>query len=152
METKSFFIIPLLLLLAICAHAQSDPNDYRNLAAMHIWTQNCEKAQKCYNVYKDLVGKPLEKMDVLIACECRNEKSNLYTISYDVAVLLSTLESSNITDKDLILRVVGFYTNPDEKLYQLRRLANVYPSIYEALAKGMGGDAWYDAIIVQKKI
>lgn len=151
MKTKSF----LLIIFAFCAAtlcAQSNPNDYRNLAAMHIWTQNCEKAQKCYNVYRELTGKSLEKMNVLMELKCQGKSSNQYQITYDLIALLSALEKSSISDKDLLLRVLSMYSDEEERLAQLRNLASVYPSIYETLAKGVEGDAWYNSITVQKKL
>lgn len=148
MKTKSF----LLVIFAFCVTAlcaQSNPNRYRNLAAMHIWTQNCEKAQICYNIYKDLAGKSLEKMDILIGKECQGKLFEQYIITYNSSALLSALERSNISDKDLIVRVLSMYSDEEERIAQLRRLAGIYLNLYEALAEGVEGEAWYNSIFIQ---
>lgn len=148
---KRLFFIIFSLGIYITASAQSNPNDYRNMAAMHLWTQNCEKAQKCYNVYRELSGKSSEKISVLIAQKCQGKSSDRYVISYNLSALLSALEKSSITDKDLILRVLSMYSSEEDKYNALCKLASVYPNVYEALAKGVEGDAWYNSINVQKK-
>lgn len=147
MKTKSF----LLIIFAFCATmlcAQSNPNEYRNLAAMHVWMSNCDKAQKCYNIYKDLSGKSLEKMDVLIAETCGGKKYDNYTVTFDGAALLSYLEKTDFPDKDLLLRVLSMYSDPKEMGIQLRKCENVY----ETLARQLDGAAWYESISVQKKL
>ena len=100
----------------------------------------------------ELTGKSLEKMNVLMELKCQGKSSNQYQITYDLTALLSALEKSSINDKDLLLRILSMYSDEEERLAQLRNLASVYPSIYEALAKGVEGDAWYNSISVQKKI
>lgn len=148
MKTKLFIIAPLLLFATIEVLAQSNPNEYRNLAAMHLWMNNCEKAQKCYNVYKELSGVSSEKMDVLIAQRCQGKTMNNYVISYDWNMLMNYIQSSELADGELLVRVLSFYSDPDERVVQLKNCANVY----ESLARGLNGGGWYESISVQKKL
>lgn len=145
---KRLLFIIFSLVIFISASAQSNPNDYRNLAAMHIWTQNCDKAQKCYNIYKELSGKSLEKMDVLIEQQCKGKYSDQYMISYDWTILMRYLESVDFRDKALILRVLNMYSDTDQKVAALKQFENVY----EDIARGLDGAAWYESISVQKKL
>lgn len=147
MKTKSF----LLIIFAFCATmlcAQSNPNEYRNLAAMHVWMANCEKAQQCYDIHKELTGKSVEKLDVLVAQTCGSQDVSNYSIIFDKEKLLNYLAKQDFADKDLVLRVLSWYSDPKEMAAQLRNLENVYTT----LAKGMNGDEWYESIIVQKKL
>lgn len=148
MKTRLCIIVPLLLFAAIEVLAQSNPNEYRNLAAMHLWTQNCEKAQKCYNIFKELSGNPLEKMDVLVGQQCKGESYDNYVIIYDWPVLMKYLETINHPDIPLILRVLSLYSDPQERAKQLRNVEHVF----EPIARGLDGDAWYESISVQKKL
>lgn len=151
MNAKLFFTI-LICALGIEARAQSNPKEYRNLAAMHIWIHNCEMAQKCYNIYRDLSGESLEKLDVLIETICLNRNSDKYEISFDHYMLMKSLEESNISDKELVLRVLLMYSDPDERVRQIRNIANAYANVYEALAKSENGYGWYESIVVKKKL
>lgn len=149
MNTKSFIIVPLLLLFAIFANAQSNLNEYHeylNLTAMHLWMNNCEKAQKCYKIYKELSGASSEKMDVLIACECQGMKMNNYVILFDLDVLYKYLRS--LEDSELFIRVLSMYSDPDERVVKLREMANYH----KGLARFLNGGGWYESISVQKKL
>ncbi len=148
MKTKLFIIAPLLLIATIEVLAQSNPNEYRNLAAMHLWMNNCEKAQKCYNVYKELSGVSSEKMDVLIAQLCQGKKMDDYAVTFDWATLMEYIKNSDLADGELLMRVLSMYSDPDERARQLRNCANVY----ESLARGLNGGGWYESISVQKKL
>lgn len=148
MKTKLCIIAPLLLFFAIQVFAQSNPNEYRNLAAMHLWMNNCEKAQKCYNIYKELSGSSSEKMDVLIAEQCQGKTMNSYFISYDWNMLMNYIQSSELADGELLARVLSLYSDPNERVAQLKKCANVY----ESLARSLNGGGWYESISVQKKL
>jgi hypothetical protein len=147
MKTK-FFLLIIFALYATIVSAQSNPNEYRNLAAMHIWMSNCDKAKKCYDIYKDLSGKSLDKMDILIAETCGGKKLDGYTIIFDKDALLSYLRKTDFVDKDLLLRVLSMYNDPKEMGIQLRNCEKVY----EPIARQLEGAAWYESIIVQKKL
>lgn len=148
MKTRLCIIAPLLLFVAIQAFAQSNPNEYRNLAAMHLWMNNCDKAQKCYNIYKELAGVSSEKMDVLIAQQCQGKHMSNYVISYDWTSLMDYIQSSELSDGELLVRVLSMYTDPEERAVQLGKCA----SVYESLARSLNGGGWYESILVQKKL
>lgn len=141
----------LFILFAVVAplvvSAQSNSNEYRNLAAMHMWMSNCEKAQQCYDIHKELHG-ALEKMDVIIRKQCLGESLDDYVVIYDWALLMKYLESIDHPDIPLILRVLSMYSDPHERALQLRNVQNVF----EPIARGLNGEAWYESISVQKKL
>lgn len=145
---KRVFLILALLSASIWGMAQSHPNEYRNLTAMHIWMSNCEKAKQCYDIHKELSGQSLEKLDVLIAKTCGSKDVSNYSISFDKNALLNYLEKEDFEDKELILRVLSWYSDPQEMAVQLRKLE----SVYTTLAKKISGEAWYESISVQKKL
>jgi hypothetical protein len=148
MKNKLWIIVLLFLTDSGIAFAQSNPDEYRNLAAMHLWMQNCDKAQKCYAVYKDVSGKQEEKMNVLIAALCQGKSLDNYAVVFNWQVLQHYLENASFSDKELILRILNMYSEPEGKAQALRKFENVY----ESIARSMDGAAWYDAIEVKKKL
>lgn len=148
-NSKIWLIIAFVLWLGldtICA--QSNPDEYRNLAAMYLWMDNCEKAQKCYNVYTELSGTKQEKLEAAIGQRCGRKTDGEYDIEYDWSKLLSYLSKTKIKDVDLIIRILSLYTDADERLAQLRNLE----SVYEPLARSLQGGGWYESIVVKKKL
>lgn len=144
---KKFITIFLLNVLCntVPLFAQSNYDEYRNWAAMYAWYNNCEKAQKCYDIYKELSGNRLEKMEMIICCVCERPYTSSYNIdSYNVEFDFDKLINSiQHPDKDLIARVLNMYSDPEERMRQLLNMPN--------LSKWIDGIAWYESVTVTVK-
>ena len=53
--------------LVACVSAQTDYSDYLNKALKELEAGNCDAAQKFYDVYKELSGKTVTSVEVLLA-------------------------------------------------------------------------------------
>lgn len=75
MKMKKIVLTSLLFAaFAFTAHAQTDDySKYLNKAMEKLEAGDCAGAQKLYNVYKELVGKPVSSVEVLID-DCQRDK------------------------------------------------------------------------------
>ena len=72
MKTK-LFLFALLAMAALSVSAQSDYSNYLNKALEKIEAGDCESAKKMYNVYKELSGKSVSSVEILLTdCTGKN--------------------------------------------------------------------------------
>ena len=90
MKTR-FFLFAILAIITFSANAQDDYKNYLNKAMDKLDAGDCESAKKFYNVYKELSGKTVASVEVLLS-DCKKEYYNLgetmqvgdkkYTVAY----------------------------------------------------------------------
>lgn len=84
MKTKSFFLA-LFAITSLCLNAQSDYSNYLNKAMEKLDEGDCSSAQKFYNVYKELSGKTVSSLEVLIA-DCSRNANKTYAINDKIKI------------------------------------------------------------------
>ena len=72
---KYTMALAMLLGIGTLAVAQSNYSEYLDLAMEKLKAQDCDAAQKYYNVYKELAGKSVSSMEVLIE-DCKAALAN----------------------------------------------------------------------------
>lgn len=78
MKAKSFFFA-VFAMFVISANAQSDYSIYLNKALEKLESNDCEAARKSYNLYKELSGKSVSSLEVLIA-DCSKDTLKTYAV------------------------------------------------------------------------
>lgn len=82
MKTKTI-LLALFFTVPFCMYAQSyapsDYSNYLNKAMSKLEEGDCATAQKFYNVYKDLSGKAVSSIEILLA-DCRNDTTKTYAV------------------------------------------------------------------------
>ena len=71
---KRIILLFSILTIMVCVSAQADYSDYLDKALKELEFGNCDAAQKFYNVYKELSGKTVTSVEVLLA-DCGKEKT-----------------------------------------------------------------------------
>ena len=74
MKTKAL-LFALFVVVPFFMNAQSDYSNYLNKAMTKLDEGDCDAAQKFYNVYKELAGKSVSSIEVLIK-DCKDNQSN----------------------------------------------------------------------------
>ena len=64
---KRIVLLFSIFTLVACVSAQTDYTDYLNKALKELEAGNCDAAQKFYDVYKELSGKTVTSVEVLLA-------------------------------------------------------------------------------------
>lgn len=70
---KGIFIV-MFAMSALIASAQTDYSNYLNKALEKLDAGDCESAMKNYNVYKELSGKSVSSVEILLK-DCNREKN-----------------------------------------------------------------------------
>ncbi len=71
---KQIFLIFSIFCMAVYVTAQTDYSEYLNTVREKLEAGDCDAAQKYYNVYKELTGKTVTSMEVLLS-DCGKEKT-----------------------------------------------------------------------------
>ncbi len=84
MKTK-LFLFALLAMAALSVSAQSDYSNYLNKAMEKLDEGDCSSAQKFYNVYKELSGRSVSSIELLLA-DCTRSASKTYAINDKIKI------------------------------------------------------------------
>lgn len=84
MKTK-LFLFALLAMAALSVSAQSDYSNYLNKAMSKIEDGDCVSAKKFYNVYKELSGKSVSSIEILIE-DCIGDTAKHYNVGDKIII------------------------------------------------------------------
>ena len=76
---KKILLLAIVAMMTLGVSAQSDYSDYLNKAMEKLEKGDCDAAKKIYNVYKDLSGKSISSVEVLIA-DCQTAYKDSYNV------------------------------------------------------------------------
>lgn len=84
MKTK-LFLFALFAMVALSVSAQSDYSNYLNKAMSKIDEGDCASAKKFYNVYKELSGKSVSSLELLIE-DCIGDTAKHYAVGDKIII------------------------------------------------------------------
>ena len=80
MKTR-ILTLALFATIASCAYAQTENPNYLSKAMASLESGDCKSAQMFYNVYKELEGKTVSSLEVIIAdCIAKSDTSKTYIV------------------------------------------------------------------------
>ena len=94
---KAKLLISVLLVMMACAVYAQDYSSYLNKAMEKLEAGDCRGAQNLYNVYKELSGKSMSSVEVLIA-DCNRSSEKTYSVGDTMHVGKEVYEVAFVRD------------------------------------------------------